>query len=262
MKRFLSTLLIFLLLTAQVHGALSDNLESCWAMDESSGNNAADSVGTNVLTQHNTVGAAAGKISGARDFEDSSSNYLNIGDNASIRTGDIDFSFILWVNPESLSGSFPGLAGKDNIAVAREWVLYLDSSASYKPTLEVFNGGTTNRGTVAWGSGLSTSTWYFIVVWHDAVNNQIGISVNNGTPVTASTSGALGTSASDFNVGAILNNSVISLFFDGLIDEMAFFKRVLTAGDITDLYNSGSGRACSYIASTTTPANFYRRRIQ
>ena len=56
--------------------ALTDNLVSYWKLDESSGN-AADSVGSNTLTNTNTVTYSAGKINNGADFERDSAQYFS-----------------------------------------------------------------------------------------------------------------------------------------------------------------------------------------
>ena len=59
------------------------------------------SVGANTLTDTNTVGATTGKVSGARDFELSNSEYFTIADNAALSVGDVAFTVAAWVNLES-----------------------------------------------------------------------------------------------------------------------------------------------------------------
>jgi len=49
-------------------------------------------------------------------------------------------------------------------------------------------------------------------------------------------------------VGA--QNTSETFFFDGLIEEVAFYKRVLTAAERTWLYNSGAGRAYAEVLQT------------
>ena len=86
---------------------------------------------------------------------------------------------------------------------------------------------------------MSTGASYFVVGWHDSVNNTLNIQVNNGTVNSlAWTAGVLNGSA-DFAIGA--RRDTAPLYFDGRIDAVGLWKRVLTSGERTSLYNSGTG---------------------
>ncbi|TMJ00815.1 MAG: LamG domain-containing protein [Alphaproteobacteria bacterium] len=227
--------------------SLLTNLVSYWKMDEASGN-ALDAHGSNDLTDNNGVGSATGKIGNARDLEQSSSQYFSHADNADLSTGDIDFTFAMWVKAESFP-SFPVLLNKGVTSGTREYLLYYDTSASRFVWL-VQDASTAETNVVANNFGAaSTSTWYHVVVWHDAGNNQIGISVNAGTPNTSSTSGGVVDGAGTFSVGASPSQS---LYWDGLIDEVGFWKRVLTSQERADLYAGGAGLAYPFSASSFT----------
>lgn len=230
------------------------------SLDEASGN-AIDAHGSNDLTDNGSVGAATGKVNGARDFEANSSQYFDHATNSTLETGDIDFTLAAWINVESFI-SFPIIVAKDNISVAREYVLYIDTNSGNKPTFEVFNGSTTGIGIAQWATGLSLATWYHIVAWHDAINNQIGLSVNAGTAVVNSTTGAAGANSQPLKIGADLNAGVPSLFFDGLIDEVGFWKRVLTSDERTELYGpGGGGRDYAYIVGSAAEPLWARQMI-
>lgn len=222
--------------------ALIDNLVSYWKLDEASGTRY-DSHGTNHLTDNNTVASATGKIGTAADFESTNTEYLSCDDNASLSTGDIDFTYSCWINPESLV-SYPVIIRKgsdinDNV----EYVLYYDTVNNALKFGATWSG---NYGEVSSGSSLSTATWYFVVFHHDSVNNQLAISVNGGTLQTTSWSLGVDDSAFPFCLGASVGQS---LWWDGLIDEVGFWKRVLTSGERTQLYNGGSGLAYPFTAS-------------
>lgn len=208
--------------------ALTDGLISYWKLDEASGTRN-DSHGSNHLTDNNTVASATGIINSAADFEADNSEYLSHTDNTDLSTGDIDFSLSFWVKAETLSGFPVPICKGDN--GDREYILYFSSGV---PQWEV------NGSTVSWGAALSTGTWYHIVVWHDSVSNLVGIAVNNGTPVTASDGSGGRDTIRDFWIGTSLNQS---LYWDGLIDEVGFWKKVLSSGEITSLYGGGAGLA-------------------
>jgi hypothetical protein len=229
--------------------ALADNLVSVWALDESSGN-ALDSFGTNTLTETSgTIDAATGKLSGARDFELGDTEYFTIADNASLSTGDIDWTFAVWVNMESLPAAAT-IAVKGN-GSGFEWILDYVGGGTTRFRLRVFAAaGFGTNGTVQADNfgAPSTGTWYLITCGHDSVNNLVFIAVNAGTRNTSSYS-----SGSYDSTGAFfLGNDPFNAYYDGLLDEAIFWKRVITTTEATQLYNAGAGLAYPWRAGATT----------
>ena len=214
--------------------ALVDNLIAYWPLDEASGD-ALDAHGSNDLTDNNTVGAASGKVNGARDFEFANSEYFARADNADLSTGDIDWTFACWVNAESLVETWNVIVRKGT-----EWHLYYVAGPN---TFRFYVDGSSNF--VASSGSLSTATWAFVVVWHDSVNNQIGISVNAGAADTNAHTTGMIDGLGPFELGG---DSSQSFYWDGLIDEVGFWKRVLTSDERTELYNAGSGRDYAYVS--------------
>lgn len=103
----------------------------------------------------------------------------------------------------------------------------------------VSSSGTLYEGQVRATSfgALNTSTWYSVVAWHDT-GNSLGISVNLSA-TTASYSNGVRAGSAPFVVGA---NSGGYAGFDGRIDEVGFWKKVLSASERSDLYSGGSGQ--------------------
>ncbi len=231
--------------------ALTDSLISYWMMDEASGTRI-DSHGSNDLTDNNTVGSATGKINSAADFEASSSEKLTLADNADVSFGDEDFTLAFWINRES----------ELNVPIIGKWDWGVDTQNDYMVWM---NSGefqwivrNTLGGTVAVNStigGIPTATWFFVVVWHDSANNQIGISVNAGTPQTAANSDGVTDGTHDFEIGG--SNST---YYDGLIDEVGLWGRLLTSDERTELYNSGNGLAYSAFSPSTAKGSISRLR--
>ena len=230
--------------------ALSDNLIEIWKLDEASGGALATIDSGNNLTDNNSVGADTGKISGARSFSNASSKYLSCASNASLQTGNIDFTLAAWINPSVVppaSDRIIAAKGQTNW-MEYEWVIETKRATFYAYYDDVGGGSSVKANNFG---DLSVDTWYFVVAWHDSVNNIIGISVN-GTSNTLSYSSGCTAGNSDFRIGAG-NNSGVFAPFDGLIDELAFWKRVLTSDEQTQLYNGGSGLAYELWDVTATP---------
>jgi hypothetical protein len=219
--------------------SLLTSLISYWTLNEASGNRA-DSVGGNTLTDINTVTQAVGKIAGAGQFVALNSETLTHASNASLQTGDIDFTVAAWFYLDTLADM--SLISKDMSGGGkREFDLEFFSSAGAvnKFRMRLFRAVdssiSVNDTTV-----ISTATWYLVVGWHDAAADTMNIQVNGGAVVSAATGGAL-QAASDAEWRISSRQFGPGAFANGRIDEAGFWKRVLTAGERTALYNGGNG---------------------
>jgi hypothetical protein len=184
---------------------------------------------------------------GAGQFTAASSQYLSIADNASLSTGDIDFTVAGWVYLDSLpaTNNFFGTVTRWHTSgspVHREYALITyDISGTVRFHFFVRNAADSdNASVVANTLGTpATGTWYFIVAWHDSVADTLNISVNDGVVDSQAHTGGVVDSAADFNIGAYTTSN----YHSGRIDQVGLWKRVLTAAERTALYNSGNGAA-------------------
>lgn len=212
--------------------ALTDDLVSFWELEEASGTRN-DSHGTNDLNDNNSVGQGSGKVGNCADFESGSSNYLSHADNADLSTGDgVDFTICAWVNLESKPAE-GGIVSKAS-QVATEYILeYVGVSGFF--CFAFFVGTNALVKALSFGDP-SIGTWCFVVAWHDVVDGSYNIQVNDGA-VDSTPDTSFADSALDFQIGRYGT----SQYFDGLIDQVGFWKRVLTTQERTDLYNGGAG---------------------
>ena len=225
---------------------LTTNLQGYWTLDEESGTRADSTANGNDLTDNNTVGFGTGKQDNAADFEATNTEYLSITD--ATQTGlDItgDLSFSMWINAESI--------GSEN-------ALFSKVTAGEVGYRFRYQGGTNNRFLLSTdgiqklaSKTLSTATWYHVAGSYDASAGTCQIWVD-GVPLTLMT--GLNTSISDnsedFELGAITNIGFINEW-DGLIDETAIWNKVLTFGEVQDLYAQGA--AIPYAAAATDTGN-------
>ncbi len=232
--------------------ALTDNLVAFWELDD-----LVDAHGANDLTNNNSATFATGKVGNAVDVERGSTQFLSRADNTDLSTGDIDWTLNAWVKVEAVDGSnnLVFVAKDDSGNHAEYYLFYQGSSSQFR--LEVYGAtGFGSQGAVnatTFGS-VSTGTWYMVTAWHDATNNQVGIAVNAGTADTAGHSAGVIDGNGSFKIGA---DAFAADYFDGLIDQVGLWKRVLTSGERTSLYNSGNGlsyAAMSGGGATATPA--------
>ncbi len=236
--------------------AVITNLLNYWSLDEASGD-ALPAHGSMTLTDTNTVGAASGKVSGARDFEADNVEYFSHTDHADLSAGDTDFTFQAWVNLESKSlGSNTRVIFRKWDGAGTEYILWYDAGtlATDRFSWVVRGSGTLSHVEANVLGSPSIATWYLIHAWHDSVNNEIGIAVNAGTADTTAHSAGVDDTAAVFYIG---HEDGASDEWDGLLDECAMWRKVLTSAERTWLYNSGAGRSYADIVAESsgyTPA--------
>lgn len=238
--------------------ALTTNLVSYWKLDESSGN-AADSVGSNTLTNNNTTPFVAAKINNGADMENSSAQSFSITDAS--QTGlDItgDMSISLWVNLESApSGDVMYFVTKYKAGGNNSYAFDYQDSAGTKNLLfaNSFNGTADVAVTVA--QTLTLGSWFHLVAVYTAAAGSCQFYVNGsslGTPTGLGTSIFNGTA--DFSLGGQDGGS--SVKFDGIMDEVGVWSRTLTSGEVTTLYNGGAGISYPFVTAADMP---YQARL-
>ncbi len=236
MKRLLIVLALVLLVISPANAAFLDNLEAHFKLN--SGALTTDSQGSNTLTNNNTVTENPGKLDVAGQFTLATSEYLSIADNASLSTGDIDFTIAAWVYLDSLSGALTVASKIDSGEF--EWQLIVDSGRADRAVFQITDPDGASLGLADSSNfgGLSLATWYFIVAWHDSVGNTVNIQVNNATLNSVGTSGAPTDGSAAFAIGA---RATPGVYWDGRIDSVSFWKRVLTPQERTKLWNCTNG---------------------
>jgi hypothetical protein len=235
---------------------LSTSLIAYWDLDETSGTRADSHTGGYDLTDNNTVGYATGIIGNAADCETSASEFLSIANKLGT-TANTDFSISMWLKRES-NPSTSGYFGvfdlrRDNGSTDDMWALrfyrYTDGFNYYNPikNSDDFFKDTTDT--------LPIGTWKHVVITYD-YDVGVKIYVNTSLTVTYNTTAASPTVSADaFN---LCKETSVTAYWDGLIDEVAVWSKVVSSGEISDLYNSGSGipydaGGAAAAATSTTP---------
>lgn len=223
--------------------ALLDDCVAYWRLGEASGSRA-DSVGSNTLTDNNTVGSTTGKLGNAANFIAANSEYLNIADNAALSMPNgQSFTIAMWINPSTLTnGATPlnkgGLIfGASSFSYALEFLL----QGMNVNLLWILSNNTASSALTCSAGVLPTSTWSFVVAWYDNSDNFQHIQLNNGTPVSiGAPSGGSSDQTFAFNLGS---SGAGGAFFNGAIDDTLIWKRVLTSDERSMLWNGGAGRS-------------------
>lgn len=227
---------------------LLNNLVGYWGLDEASGaNNALDkSINARTLTQVASPGSSTGKVyAGARTFNGSTQYFVRASETA-LQGGDNDLTFTAWVYLTANSADQIILT---KAATTEEYYLYY--SATNNRFLFAVNDGVGHYTEISANNfgAPSLNTWYFITGVHDATNNLIKISVNNGTFNTTAFTYGVASTTSNFCIGALYDGTTVISPVTGRIGPVAMWKSaagsggVLTSTQLGQLYNSGNGLA-------------------
>jgi hypothetical protein len=203
-------------------------LVSYWKLDETSGTRF-DSVSANNLSDNGGVGSAIGKIGNAAEFD--TTNKLST--NTVLSSG--PFTVSCWIYADTFSGEGGIVNRYDNSVPAdRAWTTYVandDITFVIQPTaLNIPNV-------------VSAATWHYFAFWYDDVAQEMGIQFDTTIQTTPQTTGYPVTNV-DFTVGARADGGTA---FDGRIDEVGIWSRVLTASERTQLYNGGAGLTYPFV---------------
>ncbi len=213
-----------------VAAGLTNGLVSYWRMDETSGTRT-DVLGVNDLTANNTPGNTTGVITNAVTFVSASSQSLSKTDNSSFDPLTNAMSFAFWFRTTTLAGARSAL-GKDDFSGQRQFLFDVSSS---KMVFYAFTNNTTAVALTANTFGnLSINTWYFCVGTWSREDGRMFLRINNAyDTVLGAAEVPIKTSPLAFAQG----NK-----WDGYIDEVGMWSRVLTAKERSYLYNNGAGR--------------------
>jgi hypothetical protein len=213
--------------------ALTDNIAAYWKFDESSGN-ASDATGNGkTLTNTGTVGYSAGKINNAADFgATNSGKYFIISDNLSFQNA---MSYSFWFNCttdiSSTGNQYILLDNRTTGAIAYIQILYRNQSGTR--TLRFVSGDNITGYDINMGTG----TWYHIVGTRSS-SGSTTLYVNGSSVATGSSGGVSGGA----NWCVVGDDSGGGGRTQGLIDACGVWNRELTSSEVTELYNSGTGK--------------------
>lgn len=235
---------MFLVLLPPVSADCPIGMVSYWKLDEGSGTTADDSAGTydgtlkDAVTDNsdgNTPPQWVNGISGKALEFDGVDDYVDCGDIDSM-DGASKLSISLWMYANALS-DYDGLVEKYSVNTARTGILLSGSPWGENDDLhfQLCNGATTALYTI--GNYISTGNWYHIVMVFDGTQsgneNRLKAYIN-GDQKTGDYTGTIPATTADtsasFTIGRDIHAS--GRYFDGIIDEVAIYDRVLTDDEI------------------------------
>jgi hypothetical protein len=204
--------------------SLNDGLKGYWSLDEASGNNRVDKINGNDLLEFlDPVPTGAGKNGTAAGPFVTLERLSAVAD---VIFEEDNFTWSCWVKFDTLP-----VFGTPTTLIKIDGSYHIYVAKNSGPGYSLIY--TDNVEIKSFTFTFSTATWYNIIVWK--TDNVVGFSINgsSGTvsyPHTVAGDGELDIGHDDGNA-----------LLDGLIDELAFWDRVLTTGERSQLYNGGTG---------------------
>ena len=212
--------------------SLNVDIISFYKLNETSGV-VLDSVGNNNGTNNGTTRGVAGIINNSFDFN-GTTDYVDLGTNDFVGSGNYAISFwykttntgVMIIQEAYSAGGIIFAINRNIITESSGWITYIGS------------GNSTEGVAVNIGADVYDGAWHHIVFVRDGdTSGKVyfdGVNVKNASVGTGSHVKAV-----DFILGANTNHN--SLWFDGNLDEIGIWNRSLSASEVSDLYNGGSG---------------------
>lgn len=222
--------------------SLLTGLQAYYKLDESSGN-ASDSSGNSfTLTNTGSTPYGTGKINNGAQFNRTNNRRLASGSNLNFNWSN-DYSWSFWVNMNAFVNSEYLIDHVTTSGSDRRMIFYTGADSRFR----IFASG--NEAVSS--SSFSTGVWYHIVGVKSGSNWTLY--VNNISEATT-TSSTIDYTANDMALGAAYDG--FGANSNATIDEVGFWNKALTAGEISTLYNGGAGLSYPFSTPTANPAFF------
>lgn len=215
---------------------ITTDMVGWWPLNEASGD-ALDANGSNNMTQVGTITRVSGKLSNAADFDPNEHFHTST---ATPNGGNNDWCVAFWFNPDLV-------ANADILCTCGQYNSGSISGYNFSITLKSASTIGIDLGVASvWQSVESSATisagnWYFCEAYYIASTNTLGIRINNGTPdETVITGTPQNVTSPSLIIGAQRSGYG---GFNGKMDEVVAWNRVLTSTESDGLWNDGAGVA-------------------
>ena len=203
--------------------SLNNGLISYWKMD----GNSIDSKGTNNGSDSNmTYSYTNSKLNQNAVFNGTNSK-INIPSSSSLNSPSSALTYSIWINSNITTSQI--VAIKYIVGASGDYFFSINSGAWRAASA----GGT---GTIVNPTSFTTGIWYHLcLTWSSGI--LLTFYINGVLVGTDNTPGNISSTNFSMDIGSY--NA--STFFNGKIDEIALWNRVLTQNEISQLYNNGGG---------------------
>ncbi|NLH17747.1 MAG: hypothetical protein GX455_14310 [Phycisphaerae bacterium] len=208
-----------------------------WKFDEGYGPTAYDAIGSS----HGSISGATwttGIVGGALVF-DGEDDLVWIADNDAIRLGTGDFTISAWVRPRSLDREEYTILAKVEGLSNKEYMLQIDER---QPRLDIEKDA--NNGRAVGAANCKSGQWQHLVVTFHSTTLQSIFYYNGIRQLSPPFGSAITAMPSRLNNDLLIGlrgGSYDRFGFDGAIDEVMLFNRVLTESQVQSLYQKCLG---------------------
>lgn len=188
-----------------------------------------------------TYGATyiAGQISGAADFAGATDRIEIPAANIFVHQG-LDISYEFWIYPRSLGGGSVGYILEKRGTGFSGFNIRVNALSGGKYSLFFQYDYTTTDSDATTDYIAPENEWSHVVAIHSATTNQWTVYFNGESVTFASETTGVGSQESDSGVDLVIGNRIQQdRNWDGLIDNVAVYRRVLTADEAKSSYLRG-----------------------
>jgi hypothetical protein len=236
---------------------LLTNINAYWKLDGSSG----DSTGNgNTGTDTNiTYSSANGKINQGAGFDGASSKIALTTSSSLTPTG--NFTLNAWIKTSSATNQMVMQSWNNAASVFSGWQFYYFQTGAGMTFQSAKNTGQTLGTDWQLVTGTATITdgnWHMVTALYDGVKLYIYVDNVLDNSVAWTTNPAYAATTYQ-RIGCGDDNGSEGTFMNGAIDEVGLWGRALSTGEISSLYNAGSGFQYPFgLISTASFFSFFR----
>ena len=225
--------------TGVVIPSLKQQLLGWYALEEASGNRSDSYTTARTLTDNNTVGSATGKVGDAASFVAANTEYLSRASDITTALGS-GFSVAFWFKTSG-AATQALFAKSGTISANGQFCVYIGATGAVFARVISSSNNYVGRTT---GTGNNDGQWHLCVVTYDGSGTSAGVKIyiDNVQADTgnsqAGTFTSISSTAANFTLGAL---SVGGSPLTGDLDEAAWWNKVLSSDDRTELWDAGNG---------------------
>ncbi len=210
--------------------------------------NANDSLGTNNATLQSGATFTAGKVGQAFDLPNGTNAYLRVPDSSTLKLQ--QFTVEAWVKETNSSGTSCIFCKGSLTGTNNSYALTYGAGGLFFST----HNDSTSIGTAV----ANTSIWHHVAGTFDGSSQKVyldGVLVASGvnaSPIIYEP-GSI-----PLTIGADLTAGSANHFFEGQIDEPAFYNRALSEAEIQSVFNAGGGGTCACVPQVNGKVLWHR----
>jgi len=220
------------------------DLVSYYKLSEAAGGDRIDSATDNDLSEVvSTVAQGASIVTnadGASASFDGVGEYLSKASPSLLNTGAGSFTISFWARIDGSLASNQGAVSKFTpTGDQRQFIVFFFGASTATWRFGVSSDGLDDFGVNDDDVITATGETHFVLAWYDGAADTINIQVDDGTVLSAAGPTAVHQGTAGLDVGRA--DIGVEAVLNGVMEEVAIWRRVLTSAERTSLYNGGDG---------------------